>query len=720
MIYRAGDTIGKYTVLKELGSGTFGVVYLVEWPGKKGSKRQGALKILKDPKFKDILEEVSAWARVSHHSNILSFIGATEHDNQILLISECATDGTLEDWIKAHAGRQESVETAVGLIISFLSGLEHLHDNDIVHRDIKPANILLTGNTPMLADFGLARGLDLAQSNRLGGTMLYMSPELLAAFLDLRAGAATDFERTEADDLWAAAATLYQMFAGRLPFNSINEILASTPDTLPPHVPTELRLVVERALSKDISERFQTAQALRSALEQAWGDFRRRVESQTIVIEQQPEKEGPRRGAEDEAERQPLKSPAEEHFDNGRACAERGDYGGAIQNFSAAIELDPQVADAFYFRGNAYANQGDLERAVEDYTRAIELDPRHADAYFNRGNCYNLQRDFDHAIADHDRVLELNPEDAEARLCRGHDYNNKGDFDRAIVDYSAAIALNPQSFDAFYNRAKTYINSGDFDQAITDSSTAIELDPQYADAYYQRAVAHGSKEDYDRALADLDKAIELEPEHVDSYNYRAFIYNSEGEHCNHCQAIEDYSKLIELNPQDADALYNRGLAHVKNDDAEQALRDFGAVIELDPHYADAYLNRALIHNSESDFDQALRDLDAAIESAPQWAEAHVLRGSVYNSKREYDRAVADYSAAIKIYPQVPELYEYRGNSYSMKGDDERAVEDYSKAIELEPGNARFYHSRSLAYKRLGRTAKARADLHRYEELTREK
>lgn len=79
MIYQVGDTIGKYTIIGDLGSGTFGIVYLVEWLGSKG-KRQGALKILKDPKFKDILEEVSAWARVSHHRNILTFLVATEYE----------------------------------------------------------------------------------------------------------------------------------------------------------------------------------------------------------------------------------------------------------------------------------------------------------------------------------------------------------------------------------------------------------------------------------------------------------------------------------------------------------------------------------------------------------------------------------------------------------------------------------------------------------------
>ena len=88
MLYQIGNTIEPYRILRELGRGAFGEVYLVEWNSKKG-KKQGALKILNDPKFKEILKEVSTWARVSYHHNILSFLDAAEHDKQIFLISEC-------------------------------------------------------------------------------------------------------------------------------------------------------------------------------------------------------------------------------------------------------------------------------------------------------------------------------------------------------------------------------------------------------------------------------------------------------------------------------------------------------------------------------------------------------------------------------------------------------------------------------------------------------
>ncbi len=276
MAYQVGDTVGKYTILRELGSGTFGVVYLVEWLGSKG-RRQGALKILKDPKFKEILEEVSTWARVSHHPNILTFIGATEYDKQILLISECAAEGSLEEWIKSRAGRREFAAEAVALTLGVLRGLEHLHENGIVHRDVKPANILLAGGAPLLADFGLARGLELVQSSVLGGTLAYMSPKLVDAYLN-QGLEARRHERTEADDLWASAVTLHQLLSGDLPFKSLNAIRLSDPAPLPPHVPAEVRGFLGKALLKEESRRFPTAKVMGEALEKAWADFAKREE----------------------------------------------------------------------------------------------------------------------------------------------------------------------------------------------------------------------------------------------------------------------------------------------------------------------------------------------------------------------------------------------------------------------------------------------------------
>jgi serine/threonine protein kinase len=474
MLYQAGDTIGKYTIVRELGSGTFGIVYLIEWPVKQG-KRQGALKILKDPKFKDILEEVSTWARVSYHPNILTFIGATEHNKQILLISEYASDGSLEEWIKAHAGKKETVADAVGLMLGFLSGLEHLHDNDIIHRDIKPANILLKGDTPLLADFGLARGLDLVQSSILAGTMLYMSPELINATLSQGLGSSR-YERTEADDLWASAATFYQMFAGELPFKSINEIIINSPGPLPPHIPKGLRDIVEKSLQKDIARRFQTAKEMREALERAWHDFRELGERETIKRQDRLERERQHREIEQEAEQQRNELLAEDYFNRARECYAKQDYDGTIQNYDKAIELNPQDADAYNNRGIAYYYKGNYDQAIKDHNKAIELNPQHVNAYYNRGLAYRNKGDYDQAIKDYNKAVELNPQDADTYNNRGFSYYLKGDFQQAVKDFSKAIELNPQHAKAYNNRTNVYEKLGQTAKAAADRRKAQEVE----------------------------------------------------------------------------------------------------------------------------------------------------------------------------------------------------------------------------------------------------
>jgi formylglycine-generating enzyme required for sulfatase activity/predicted Ser/Thr protein kinase len=258
---KAGDKISSYKIIGEIGEGTFGKVYLAEWQTRRG-KKQGALKILKDPKYKDILEEVSNWARVSTHKNVLTFHGAKEYEGQILIVSEYVEGGSIADTRKVAGDNLKikpfPVEEAVQIMCGVLRGLEHLHENDILHRDLKPANILLKGKTPLLADFGLARNLELVASSNISGTYGFMPPEAFDANVKL--------ERTEHLDLWAAAVTFYQMLTGDLPFKSISQIVRCSPTLLPSSMPKALHDFFEKAFQKDTEKRFGSAKKMFEAV----------------------------------------------------------------------------------------------------------------------------------------------------------------------------------------------------------------------------------------------------------------------------------------------------------------------------------------------------------------------------------------------------------------------------------------------------------------------
>ena len=127
-------------------------------------------------------------------------------------------------------------------------------------------------------------------------------------------------------------------------------------------------------------------------------------------------------------------------------------------------------------RGNALVKSGEPDDAIASYSNAIQLKPDLADAYFNRGYAYGESGNSDRAIADYSEAIRLKPNDAEAYYNRGYAYGEKkGDHDRAIADYSEAIRLKPDFAKAYHNRGVAYGKKGEKSNADADFAKAKEL-----------------------------------------------------------------------------------------------------------------------------------------------------------------------------------------------------------------------------------------------------
>ena len=100
-------------------------------------------------------------------------------------------------------------------------------------------------------------------------------------------------------------------------------------------------------------------------------------------------------------------SPALEHLEQGDTYFVREQWDEAIVQYTNAIELDPELAEAYNNRGSVYHYKGEFDNAIADYSRAIELDPNYDPAYYNRGNTYLYKGEFDNAIADYNKVIEV-------------------------------------------------------------------------------------------------------------------------------------------------------------------------------------------------------------------------------------------------------------------------------------------------------------------------
>jgi dienelactone hydrolase len=312
------STISHYQIIKELGRGGMGEVFLAE---DTKLDRKVALKFLPaqfsadEAERKRFIHEAKAAAALNH-PNIVTIHEIGEHDGQIFIAMEYVEGRTLKDIVSVGTGRDLSLHDAVPLPIThhplpidqviaittqIASGLAAAHAKGIVHRDLKPANIMLTEQgVAKIVDFGLAKLKGMTRLTKSGstlGTVAYMSPEqALGKEVDHRT------------DIWSLGVILYEMLTNKLPFPGEYEqamlyaVINEEPESvskLRSDIPDELRIIVRKALAKVPEKRYQTADELLKELKRVHREiaapesvafnfrrffFRRRILVPTLLI----------------------------------------------------------------------------------------------------------------------------------------------------------------------------------------------------------------------------------------------------------------------------------------------------------------------------------------------------------------------------------------------------------------------------------------------------
>ena len=268
-----GQTIdGRYKIESTLGQGGMSTVYRAADPNLR---RPVAVKLIHphlaaDLAFVSRFEEEAAAVAQLRHPNIIQVFDF-DHDGDIYyMVMEFVPGETLQARLRTLSAQNVRLPlpNTVGLMATICDAVQYAHEQGMVHRDLKPANVMLNQQSqPILMDFGVAKMLGGKQHTATGaviGTPQYISPELVKG------------ERPDArSDIYSLGIVLYEMLAGRCPFDADSAITLMmmhinepVPDirVVVDGMPGELAAIAERALAKEPDERYQSASEMAEAL----------------------------------------------------------------------------------------------------------------------------------------------------------------------------------------------------------------------------------------------------------------------------------------------------------------------------------------------------------------------------------------------------------------------------------------------------------------------
>ena len=272
---------------------------------------------------------------------------------------------------------------------------------------------------------------------------------------------------------------------------------------------------------------------------------------------------------------------ANESYQRGNELRLRGNFRGAIEEYSEAIRLDPKLVNAYINRGLSYYRLGDRDRAFDDYTTAIRLDPNSQGTsvpYLNRAIVWRERGNTDRAVEDIENSLRLDPKFSLAHNTRGNLHLDRRDYERAIASYSEAISLNPKYTDAYSNRGLAHAANKNPQRAVEDFSAALRLDSKSLNALVGRAAAYEDLRDPARALKDYEEALRY-----DRSNMRALLGRARVnlERKDFVAAYSDYSDIARLDPRRAVAREGRAIVNEALGRRQEAIAEYRAALRLD-------------------------------------------------------------------------------------------------------------------------------------------
>lgn len=725
----SGRILSHYRIIKLLGAGGMGEVYLAE---DTRLERTVALKILPaevasdEQRMRRFVREAKAASAIDH-PNIVHVYEINQADGVNFIAMQYVEGETLR---KKIGGRPLPTEELLQMAIQMTDAISGAHARGIIHRDLKPVNIIVTNKgDPKLLDFGLARidrtapadelsenpTISKTESGSIMGTVAYMSPEqALGKEVDHRT------------DIFSTGIVLYEMATGRQPFSGTNpsevidKIVHRQPEAISRlnyDVPQELERIIRKCLEKDRENRYQSASEIHVDLK----NLKRDLDSSKFKGDQ----ELPTPSAKTDPVVTPragrnywipiamlLAALVIAGFAFYRFSSNRGEEIRALAVLPFKnTNLDPETEYLSDGITDSIINNISLIKQIRVMARGTvftyknkEVDPRQVgkDLGVDGVVTGKLLQEGDSLIVRVDLV-----DARDGRQIWGEQY------DRKLADI---LSLQSQISKEISDKLRIKLSEKEEDlvgKKYTDNTEAYQLYLKGQFFLLQRTPSSTKT-----AMEYFQNAIEKDPTYALAYDGLADCYNFLGitgallgglaPKDVMPKAKELARKAIQLDETLAQP--HRTLAHIHANydfDWEGAEREFNRALELNPNDSHTYGLRALFFISKGRNEEAFSSLQRFKELDPGVFPGRVITvGLFYYWARQHDRAIEQFQALNEMAPSFPNPYFWLGAAYLEKKNYNKALEAFQKAVTYSYRAPVALSGLGIAYARAGNIKEA--------------
>jgi tetratricopeptide (TPR) repeat protein len=294
-------------------------------------------------------------------------------------------------------------------------------------------------------------------------------------------------------DVYSFGVMLYEMLAGRLPFQGRTwQELERQHKTQPPPplvgCHPSLVTALQTCLAKDPATRYADFDVLRARLAEIY---------ESLTGEAAPQA------------RAGIALNAVDYSNKGASLDNLGHPAEAFTCYERALEINPRYANAWYNKGNALDELGRHAEALTCYERALEINPRSANAWSGKGVALAKLGRPAEALACYERALEINPRQAEAWSNKGNALARLGGLAEALTCYERALEINPRIPEAWRAKGLALGKLGRPAEALTCYERALEINPRDAKAWMNKGAVLFNTGRFQEALGCLEQAQRL-------------------------------------------------------------------------------------------------------------------------------------------------------------------------------------------------------------------